>query len=145
MRQGKRGWALRRIGPSLLARKHGRRPIPRPKATAMRSDPFLDFHRTAESAGYPAMLIASVFALALVVAPVMLLALTRAVWVLVIAVGSIFVALAVLAGAFGAAVADSDEPAPRRTAGTAEERGRVTPLAGRERAAEPDRHDRRAA
>ena len=52
----------------------------------MQSDPFLDFHRTAESAGYPAMLIVSVFALALVVAPVMLLALTRAVWVLVIAV-----------------------------------------------------------
>jgi protein-S-isoprenylcysteine O-methyltransferase Ste14 len=76
----------------------------------MQSDPFLDFHRTAESAGYPAMLIVSVFALALVVAPVMLLALTRAVWVLVIAVLSIFAALALLAGAFGAAVADSDEP-----------------------------------
>jgi hypothetical protein len=56
------------------------------------------------------MLIASVFALALVVAPVMLLALTRAVWVLVIAIVSIFVALAVLAGSFGAAVADGDEP-----------------------------------
>ena len=78
----------------------------------MQSDPFLDFHRTAESAGYPAMLIVSVFALALVVAPVMLLALTRAVWVLVIAVLSIFAALALLAGAFGAAVADSDEPPP---------------------------------
>lgn len=81
---------------------------------AMRSDPFLDFHRTAESAGYPAMLIASVLALALVVAPVMLLALTRAVWMLVIAVGSIFVALGVLAGAFGAAVADRDEPVPHQ-------------------------------
>jgi hypothetical protein len=111
----------------------------------MRSDPFLDFHRTAESAGYPAMLIATVFALALVVAPVMLLALTRAVWVLVIAVGSIFVALAVLAGAFGAAVADSDEPAPQRTARTQEEGERVTPTAGRECAAQPDRRDRRAA
>jgi len=32
----------------------------------MQSDPFLDFHRTAESAGYPAMLIVSVFALGLV-------------------------------------------------------------------------------
>jgi hypothetical protein len=80
----------------------------------MRSDPFLDFHRTAESAGYPAMLIVSMFALGLVVAPVMLLALTRAVWVLGIAVGSIFVALALLAGAFGAAVADGDEPAHNR-------------------------------
>jgi hypothetical protein len=91
------------------------------------------------------MLIATVFALALVVAPVMLLALTRAVWVLVIAVGSIFVALAVLAGAFGAAVADGDEPAPRRTARTPDERKRVTPFTGRERAAQPDRRDRSAA
>jgi hypothetical protein len=82
------------------------------KAT-MQSDPFLDFHRTAEASGYPAMLIVSVFALALVVAPVMLLALTRAVWVLVIAVLSIFAALALLAGAFGAAVADADEPPPQ--------------------------------
>jgi hypothetical protein len=78
----------------------------------MQSDPFLDFHRTAESAGYPAMLIVSVFALALVVAAVALLALTQAVWVLVMAVLSIFAALALLAGAFGAAVADSDEPPP---------------------------------
>ena len=78
----------------------------------MQSDPFLDFHRTAESAGYPAMLIVSVFALGLVVAAVALLALTQAVWVLVIAVLSIFAALALLAGAFGAAVADSDEPPP---------------------------------
>ena len=87
----------------------------------MRSDPFLDFHQTAERAGYPAMLIVSMVALGLVVAPVMLLALTRAVWVLGIAVGSIFVALALLAGAFGAAVADSDGPRqgttkPRRIA-----------------------------
>ena len=87
----------------------------------MRSDPFLDFHQTAERAGYPALLIVSMVALGLVVAPVMLLALTRAVWVLGIAVASIFVALALLAGAFGAAVADSDEPRqgttnPRRIA-----------------------------
>jgi len=80
----------------------------------MQSDPFLDFHRTAEAAGYLAMLIASVFALALVVLPVALLALTQAVWVLVIAVLSIFVALALLAGAFGAALADSDDPPPRQ-------------------------------
>jgi hypothetical protein len=107
----------------------------------MRSDPFLDFHRTAESAGYPAMLIMSMFALGLVVAPVMLLALTRAVWVLLIAVGSIFVALALLAGAFGAAVADGDAPAPRPTAGTPEEGERVAPLQLRE----PNGCDRRAA
>ena len=104
MGQDGEGWALRRIGASRSQRKHGE---------TMQSDPFLDFHRTAEAAGYPAMLIVSVFALALVVAPVMLLALTRAVWVLVIAVLSIFAALALLAGAFGAAVADADEPPPQ--------------------------------
>ena len=78
----------------------------------MQSDPFLDFRRTAESAGYPAMLIVSVFALGLVVAAVALLALTQAVWVLVTAVLSIFAALGPLAGAFGAALAAGDEPPP---------------------------------
>jgi hypothetical protein len=78
----------------------------------MRSDPFLDFHQTAERAGYPALLIVSLGALGLVVAPVALLALTQAVWVLVIAVLSIFAALALLAGEVDAAFADGDEPPP---------------------------------
>jgi hypothetical protein len=100
-------------GGGMVLGAYGREPVPRPAWKAsMHSDPFLDFHRTAEAAGYPAMLIASVFALALVVAPVALLALTQAVWVLVIAVLSIFAALGLLAGAFGAAVADADEPPP---------------------------------
>jgi hypothetical protein len=81
---------------------------------AMRNDPFLDFHRSAEAAGYPAMLIASMVALAVVVLPVMLLALTRGVWALVLAVLSIFAALGLLAGAFEAAVADADDRSPRR-------------------------------
>ena len=76
----------------------------------MQSDPFLDFHRTAEAAGYPAMLVVSMVALAVVVLPVMLLALTRGVWALVLAVLSIFAALGLLAGAFEAAVADADDP-----------------------------------
>jgi len=75
---------------------------------AMRSDPFLDFHRTAEAAGYPAMLVVSMVALAVVLLPVMLLALTRGVWALVLAALSIFAALGLLAGAFEAAVADAD-------------------------------------
>jgi hypothetical protein len=79
----------------------------------MRSDLFLDFHQTAERAGYPALLIVSVVALGLVVAPVALLALTRAVWVLVVAVLSIFGALALLAGEVDAAFADGDEPPAR--------------------------------
>jgi hypothetical protein len=81
---------------------------------AMRSNPFLDFHRTAEAAGYPAMLITSIAALAVVVLPVILLALTRGVWALVLAVLSTFAALGLLAGAFEAAVADADDPPPQR-------------------------------
>ena len=88
----------------------------------MQSDPFLDFHRTAESAGYPVMLIVSVFALGLVVAAVALLALTQAVWVLVIAVLGIFAALGLLAGAVGAALADGDEPPPPRQGTTSPRR-----------------------
>jgi hypothetical protein len=75
----------------------------------MRSHPFLDIHQTAERAGYPALLIASMVALGLVVAPVALLALTRATWALVIAVLSIFAAVALLAGEVDAAFADAAE------------------------------------
>jgi hypothetical protein len=78
--------------------------------TQMRRDPFLDFHRRAEAAGYPAMLLVSLFALGLVVTPVLLLALTRAVWTLIVAVFGIFAALALLAGEVQAAFADADEP-----------------------------------
>jgi hypothetical protein len=91
---------------------HGREQHAGRVSEVMQSDPFLDFHRTAEAAGYPAMLIVSVVALGLVVAPVALLALTQAVWVLVIAVLSIFAALGLLAGAFEAAVAETGDPAP---------------------------------
>jgi hypothetical protein len=76
----------------------------------MQSDPFLDFHQGAERTGYPALLIVSMIALGLVVAPVALLALTQAIWVLVVAVLSIFAALSLLAAAFAAALADADDP-----------------------------------
>src|SRR5688500_807268 len=97
------GWALGRIRASPARREHRR----------MQSDPFLDFHQSAERRGYPALLIVSLVALGLVVGPVALLALTGAIWVLVIAVLNIFVALALLAAALSAAFADGDEP-PRR-------------------------------
>jgi hypothetical protein len=44
----------------------------------MRRDHFLDFHRAAEAAGYPALLIVSMVSLGTVVAPLVLLALTGA-------------------------------------------------------------------
>ncbi len=72
--------------------------------------PFLDFHRAAESAGYPALLIASMVCLGLVVAPVGLLAMTQTAWTLALALLSLIGAVALLAGAVVAAFADAGEP-----------------------------------
>ena len=81
-------------------------------------DPFLDFHRAAESAGYPALLIVSMVSLGAVVAPLVLLALTGAGWLLGVTVLGLIAAIALLAGEFNAAVSDGDEP-PRRRVGAA--------------------------
>lgn len=43
----------------------------------MRSNPFLSFHRAAESAGWPTLLVVSAICLALVVTPVVLLGMTE--------------------------------------------------------------------
>jgi Na+/alanine symporter len=72
----------------------------------MRGNPFLNFHRTAEARGYPALLIVSVVCLALVVTPVLLLSLTDAGWVLALALLNLVVAIAVLAGEVLAALSD---------------------------------------
>lgn len=77
----------------------------------MRGNPFLSFHRTAESAGYPALLIVSTLCLALVVAPVALLGMTEAGWVLGYALLWLIVALAALTGELDAAMSDDGEPA----------------------------------
>ena len=139
-------WALGRIGASLGSRKHGRRPVPDRDRRSMRNDPFLDFHQTAERARYPALLIVSMFALALVVGAVVLLAMTGAVWALLIAVLSIFVALGVLAGGVEAAFADGDEPAKAGTgSGTSAEREPAARLPRQEPAARAHVNDRRAA
>jgi hypothetical protein len=80
----------------------------------MRRIPLLDFQRAAEARGYPALLIVSMLCLGLVVASVGLLALTPAVWALALALVSVIVALAILAGAMDAAFSDRDEPARGR-------------------------------
>lgn len=72
----------------------------------MRGKPFLHFQRTAEAAGYPALLIVSCLCLGLVVAPVALLALTRATWVLGLAVLGLIAAISIMAGGVRAAFAD---------------------------------------
>ena len=115
----------------------------------MPRNPFLDFHRTAEAAGYPALLIVTIVCLALVVLPVALLGLTEAGWVLALALLSLVAAVAILAGAIDAAMSDADVPArARTTAGTAaasEVSGSVTSLAPRQTTARPARPDRQAA
>ena len=76
----------------------------------MRGNPILNSLRTAEAAGYPALLIVSAVCLGLVVAPVALLGLTGAVWVLGLALLCLIVAIVVLSVAVGAALSEGDEP-----------------------------------
>lgn len=114
----------------------------------MRGNPFLNFHRRAEGAGYPALLIVSVVCLALVVTPVLLLGLTDAGWVLALALLNLIVAVGVLAGAVLAALSDVDErvagPASRGVAAS-DERDPVVPLPRRHRTTRHAGEDRRAA
>jgi hypothetical protein len=114
----------------------------------MRGNPFLRFHRTAEAAGYPALLIISVVCLALVVTPVLLLGLTDAGWVLGLALLNLIVAIAVLAGAVLAALSDYDESAAGaagRDVAASDERDPIVPLPRRPRTSRHPGEDRRAA
>jgi hypothetical protein len=92
-------WSFRRMGAAAPAGEH---------EWTMRRNPLVNFHRSAEAAGYPALLIVSMISLALVVVPVTLLALTRAAWMLALAALSVPLALTVLAAAIGAAFSESD-------------------------------------
>jgi hypothetical protein len=76
----------------------------------MRGSPILNSLRTAEAAGYPALLIVSAVCLGLVVGPVALLGLTDAGWVLGLALLYLIVAVVVLSVAVGAALSEGDEP-----------------------------------
>jgi hypothetical protein len=71
--------------------------------------PFLDFQVRAERAGYPALLLVSLFCLAIVVIPFLLLALIEATWMLVVALLSLVLAVAILGGGIEAALDDRDE------------------------------------
>ena len=102
----------------------------------MPRNPFLEFHRAAEAAGYPALLIVSMVCLALVVVPVALLGLIEAAWVLALALLSVIVAVAILAGAIDAALSDADESARARpsaeAASTPEESDSIASLSPRQ-------------
>ena len=115
----------------------------------MPRNPFLDFHRAAEAAGYPALLIVSAACLGLVVAAVGLLGLTETGFVLALALLSLVAAVAILAGAIDAAMSDVDEPARARKSGAAtaapDASASVTSLAPRQTAARQVGQDRQAA
>jgi hypothetical protein len=76
----------------------------------MRGNPILNSLRTAEAAGYPALLVVAAVCLGLVVGPVALLGLTHAGWVLGLALLYLIVAIVVLSVAVGAALSEGDEP-----------------------------------
>jgi hypothetical protein len=80
----------------------------------MRGNPILNSLRTAEAAGYPALLVVAAVCLGLVVGPVALLGLTDAGWVLGLALLYLIVAIVVLSVAVGAALSDGDEPDAER-------------------------------
>jgi high-affinity Fe2+/Pb2+ permease len=75
----------------------------------MRDNGFLRFHRAAEAAGYPAMLLVTMVSLTTVVVPIVLLALMQAAWTFVVAVLGLVAACAILAGAIWAALSDRDD------------------------------------
>jgi hypothetical protein len=74
-------------------------------------NPFLDFHRAAEAAGYPALLVVSLVSLALVVFSIALLAIVQATWTFAIAILSLVAAIGIVAGAVLAAFSDGEESA----------------------------------
>jgi hypothetical protein len=104
------GWSFVPMGASALTRQHRRRPSSRLRQTSMRGNPILNSLRTAEAAGYPALLIVIAVCLGLVVGPVALLGLTDAGWVLGLALLYLIVAIVVLSVAVGAALSEGDEP-----------------------------------
>jgi hypothetical protein len=99
----------------------------------MRANPFIRFHRAAEAAGYPALLVETVFALAIVVAAVTLLAMMDAAWAFAMAMLSLVVAIAIISAAMMAALSDDEEPRAERAARpTSDEPEAVVPLPQRE-------------
>ena len=83
---------------------------------AMRPNPFLRFHRAAEAAGYPALLIIAMVSLAMVVAAVALLGMVGGVPAFSFAILSLVAALALLSGEIEAALSDVEDPPTGRQA-----------------------------
>jgi hypothetical protein len=114
----------------------------------MRPNPFIRFNRAAEAAGYSALLVETVFALAIVVSAVALLAMMGSAWAFAMAMLSLVVAVAIMSAAMMAALSDDDEePAGERVAArsTSHEPEAVVPLPQREAAGRQHPTERKAA
>jgi hypothetical protein len=117
------------------------------RPSIMRPNPFIRFHRAAEAAGYPALLVETVFALAIVVAAVALLAMVDAAWVFAMAMLSLGVAVGLMSAAMMAALSDDQEPAAERAGAqaTPAKPEAVVPLPRREPASRQRSAERKAA
>ena len=113
----------------------------------MRDNPFLRFHRTADAAGYPALLIVSALCLGMVVAAVALLALAPGTLGLAFAVLNLAAAIAILAGAILTAIAEVEDPEAQDAAARTPRLHamKVVPSAAGRPPAKPHSADRRAA
>ena len=80
---------------------------------AMRPNPFLRFHRAAEAADYPALLIVSLMALAVVLSGFLLLAMVGGMAAFAFAMLTLVAGIALEAGGILAALADDEDPPTR--------------------------------
>ena len=113
----------------------------------MRPKAVIRFNRTAEAAGYPALLVETLFAMVIMVAAIALLAMMEAAWAFAWVMLSLVVAIAIISAAMMAALSDDEEPAPEHVAAgsTSREPETVVPLPQRELPARQHPPDRKAA
>jgi hypothetical protein len=83
----------------------------------MRSNPFVRFHRAAEAADYPALLIVSLVALTVVLAGLLLLAMVGGVSAFAFAMLTLAIGVALEAGGILAALSDDEDPPTGRPVG----------------------------
>jgi membrane protein implicated in regulation of membrane protease activity len=77
----------------------------------MRGNAFTDSHRTAEEAGYPALLLVTMVAAAMMVGAIVLLAAMESAWAFAVSMLTLVAALGLLAGDLVIAFAESNEDA----------------------------------
>jgi hypothetical protein len=107
---------------------------------------FLRFHRAAESAAYPALLVVVMVALTVIVSAIALVGIMKSVWALALALTCLGASIALVAGGIDAMLSDVEEPAAERAPVSATaEAGTVVPLARRDAAEAQRGADRRAA